>query len=114
VIFRLGSLRKFGRRAVVELFGDMKRHDLGGDVAESIDEVGTGNSVFLTENLWGVGSTAPYMHDGGSTTLTEAIQRHGGEASSSRAAFNGASEMRQSDLLAFLKNLVLFKMEEEE
>ena len=52
-----------------------------------IDEIGTGASVFLTENLWGVGSTAPYLHDGRATTLTEAILEHGGEAQASRDAF---------------------------
>jgi CxxC motif-containing protein (DUF1111 family) len=112
---RLGTLRKDAAgKALVELFSDLKRHDLGPLVAESIDEAGTGPSVFLTEALWGVGSTAPYMHDGGSTTLTEAIQRHGGEASGARSAFNSASNQRKSDLLDFLNNLVMFKLEEEE
>ena len=35
----------------------------------------------MTENLWGVGSTAPYMHDGRATTLAEAILEHGTGAS---------------------------------
>jgi len=115
VIFRLGSLRKNSSgRALVENFGDLKRHDLGPEVAEQIDEIGTGASVFLTENLWGVGSTAPYMHDGRATTLTEAILFHGGEATSSRAAFNNLSDGSKLDLIAFLNNQVLFKIEEEE
>ena len=60
---------------------------MGSGLAESIDEVGTGKSVFLTENLWGVGSTPPYMHDGRATTLTEAILAHGGEGTSEKNAF---------------------------
>jgi CxxC motif-containing protein (DUF1111 family) len=34
----------------------------------------------MTEPLWGVGSTAPYGHDGRSINLREVILRHGGEA----------------------------------
>jgi len=46
--------------------------------------------TFMTENLWGVGSTAPYMHDGRASTLTEAIHWHGGEAEPSRNASTSA------------------------
>jgi len=112
-LVHLGSLRKDARgRAVVELFGDLKRHEMGHDLAESIDEVGTGASVFLTENLWGVGTTSPYLHDGRATTLTEAILEHGGEAKHSREAFQALATPDQQDLIAFLGNLVLFKLDE--
>jgi mono/diheme cytochrome c family protein len=115
IVFRLGSLERDRQgHAVVALFGDLKRHDMGPGLAEPIDEVGTGASVFLTENLWGIGSTAPYLHDGRATTLTEAIVEHGGEAASSRAAFLALSSEAQQDLLAFLNNMMLFKIEEEE
>jgi len=88
VIHRMGSFRKDAQgRAVVELFSDLKRHDMGPGLAESIDETGCGSSVFLTRSLWGLGSTAPYLHDGRATTVTEAILEHGGEAAASAAAF---------------------------
>jgi hypothetical protein len=75
-----GSLEGNGKGGgIVRLFGDLKQHEMGPGLAEGIDEVGTGASVFMTENLWGVGSTAPYLHDGRATTLTEAILAHGGE-----------------------------------
>src|SRR5262245_12934181 len=115
-LVRLGSLKTDGdgeegqQRAIVELLGDLKRHDMGPGLAESIDEVGTGASVFLTENLWGVGSTAPYLHDGRATTLTEAILEHGGEATSARSNFVGLSTSNKRDVIAFLENLVLFKV----
>ena len=91
------------------------------DIAGAVDEVGTGAGTFLTENLWGVGSTAPYMHDGRATTLGEAILEHGGEAQSSASSFRAAleaartnpSDTRAADLLAMLENLVLFFQEEE-
>ena len=95
--------------AVVELLGDLKRHDMGPGLAERIDEVGTGAATFMTENLWGVGSSPPYLHDGRATTLTEAILEHGGEAAASRSAFLALSTASQADLIAFLDNQVLFK-----
>jgi hypothetical protein len=94
--------------AVVRLLGDLKRHDMGPGLAEQVDEVMTGASVFLTENLWGVGSTPPYLHDGRATTLTEAILLHGGEGQASRDAFAALPAASKTDLVAFLDNQVLF------
>jgi len=113
----LGNFRRNNAGgAVVQLFGDLKRHNMGAGLAEPVDEVGTGAATFLTENLWGVGSTAPYMHDGRATTLAEAILEHGGEAQSSASFFRAAldanraspSDTRAPDLIAALENLVLF------
>jgi mono/diheme cytochrome c family protein len=115
VTFRLGSLVRDSRgRAVVDLYGDLKRHYMGPGLAETIDDIGSGPATFLTENLWGVGSTAPYLHDGRATTLTEAILEHGGEAAASRNAFLARPVADRQALIAFLDNLVLFKMEEDE
>lgn len=99
--------------AVLRAFGDMKRHDMGPELAESIDEAETGASVFLTETLWGVGVTGPYLHDGRATTLTEAILWHGGEAEPSRLAFQSVSAEDQAALIAFLENMVIFLPSEE-
>jgi hypothetical protein len=109
--FRLGSLqRNSAGKPYVQLYGDLKRHDLGPDLAEPVDEAGTGASVFLTRNLWGVGSTAPYLHDGRATTLTEAILEHGGEGAASRSNFESLSLDQQKDLINFLDNLVIAKL----
>ena len=111
VVFRLGGLKRSGTTgAIVDLFSDLKRHDLGIEVAEPIDEDGNGASVFLTKPLWGIGSTAPYMHSGDAPTLTKAIALHGGEAAASRSNFNAASPGAKDDLIAFMKNLVLFAL----
>lgn len=75
-----------------------------------VDETGTGASVWITKELWGVGSTAPYLHDARATTLTEAIMIHGGEAQASRNAADALSESSFNDLLVFLNSLVLFKV----
>jgi hypothetical protein len=115
VVARLGSFETDRNgQAIVRLFGDLKRHDMGPGLAEAIDEVGTGAATWITKELWGVGSTAPYLHDGRATTLTEAILEHGGEAEDSRDAFVALPPKKQEALIAFLDNLVLFKVEEEE
>lgn len=94
--------------AFVELYGDLKYHDMGLGLAESVDEVGTGISVWKTRELWGAGSTAPWLHDGRATTLDEAILWHGGEAKESRDLYAALNFYEKSDLIRFLKNLVLF------
>lgn len=98
--------------AIVRLYGDLKRHDMGRELQESIDEEGINRRMWITKELWGVGSTAPYLHDGRATTLTEAILAHGGEASASRRATEALNNSDHADLLAFLNNLILFKTEE--
>lgn len=109
----LGTFQRDAQgRAQVDLFGDLRRHDLGSRLAEEVDEQGTGASVFMTENLWGVGSTAPYLHDGRATTLTEAILEHGGEGQSARDNFANAGTTAQQHLISFLNSLVLFKDED--
>ncbi len=114
VVFRLGSFERDSRgRAIVRLYGDLRRHYMGRDLAESIDEVKTGASTFLTENLWGVGSTAPYLHDGRATTLTEAILAHGGEASNAKLAFVSLPVDSQKAIVSFLEDMILFRLPEE-
>ena len=100
--------------AIVRLFGDLKRHDMGPELAESIDEGGTGASTWMTKELWGVADTGPYLHDGRATTITEAILAHGGEGHRSRQRFHDATDRERADLIAFLGNLKLLKLEEEE
>lgn len=94
--------------AYIPTYGDQKRHDMGPGLAEPIDEFGIGPSVWRTKELWGVGSTGPWLHDGRATTLTEAILWHGGEAQSSRDHFAGLPERQKDDVIAFLQNLVTY------
>ncbi len=67
-----------------------------------------------------MGSTAPYLHDGRATTLTEAILEHAmkadpvSEAGPARDAFVALSDTQKKCVIAFLDNLVLFKLEEQE
>jgi hypothetical protein len=92
---------------VRNFYADMKRHDLGPKFYERNYD-GTLTTQFMTEPLWGVGSTPPYGHDGRSINLREVILRHGGEATSSRNAFAALSEANRTAVLVFLDSLVLF------
>jgi len=92
---------------VRNFFADMKRHDLGPNFHER-NYNGTMTTQFMTEPLWGVGSTAPYGHDGRSINLREVILRHGGEAQASRNLFAAMPEISKTTVIEFLNTLVLF------
>jgi hypothetical protein len=90
----------------VPLFADLKRHDMGPGLSENFAQVDAQrNREFTTARLWGVADTAPYLHDGRATTLTEAILLHGGEALPARNAFAGLSDQNQARVIAFLRAL---------
>lgn len=91
----------------VQLFSDLKRHDMGPDLADAHDEPGSSipRSVFLTRPIWGLADSAPYMHDGRATTIPEAIVAHGGEAENARNAFMMLDAEAQKDLHVFLLSL---------
>jgi hypothetical protein len=92
---------------VRNIFTDFKRHDLGPDFYERNYD-GTLRREFLTTALWGVGTSAPYGHDGRSLNLSEVILRHGGEALNARDAFAALSSGNQNKVLEFLRSLVIF------
>lgn len=92
---------------VKNIFTDFKRHDLGPNFFERNYD-GSIRTHFLTTALWGVGSTAPYGHDGRSINLREVILRHGGEARAARDAFARLSITDQDAVLEFLNSLVIF------
>ncbi|MDQ6675965.1 MAG: thiol oxidoreductase-like protein [Acidobacteriota bacterium] len=92
---------------VKNIFTDFKRHDLGPNFWERNYD-GTYQHQFLTAALWGVGTTAPYGHDGRSANLAEVILRHGGEAQSVRDRFAALTDTDRTELLEFLRSLVLF------
>jgi len=97
------GFKRYGAGVRVPLFSDLKRHDMGPGLAESagfpLDD------VFITARLWGVADTAPYLHDGRATTLSEAILFHGGEAQPARDRFEALRDEERSALLGFLRAL---------
>jgi di-heme oxidoreductase (putative peroxidase) len=93
------------------IFTDFLHHDLGGRFHEVYYRGGKPSVLarFRTAPLWGVGSTAPYGHDGGSMTLDDVIRRHGGEAEAATRAYAGAPAAAREALVAFLRTLVLYQ-----
>jgi cytochrome c2 len=96
-----------GSFVVKDLLTDFKRHDVGPKFYERNWD-GSLQTEFITRPLWGVGSTAPYGHDGRSMTLDDVILRHGGESQKSRDAYAALSGRRSAALQAYLNSLVLF------
>ena len=99
-------------RVLVPLFGDLKRHVIADNQVatlgnELLSQRFVERNVFMTTELWGVGSTAPYGHRGDLGTLTEIINAHGGDARPSREAWLALTDDQRSDLDAFLKSLVI-------
>ena len=102
--FKLPNQEKF---IVKNIFSDLKRHDMGPKFWERNFD-GSIQKKFVTEPLWGVGTSAPYGHDGRSINLEQVILRHGGEAEASKRAFERLPEIKKQLLLSFLRSLVLF------
>jgi Di-haem oxidoreductase, putative peroxidase len=90
------------------IYTDFKYHDVG----EAFYQVQFDGSVvhrWRTAPLWGVGTTAPYGHDGASLTLDDVIRRHGGEAQTSRDAYRALTDVERRQVICFLENLVLYQ-----
>jgi CxxC motif-containing protein (DUF1111 family) len=77
-------------------------------------------TAFLTPELWGVGNTGPWLHDGRAGTLEEAVLLHGedqpppagdpgrSEAQEARDAFKALPAAERQALLIFLRSLQTF------
>ena len=87
----------------VEMFSDLKRHDMGASLAETTG--GALDRFFVTPRLWGVADTAPYMHDGRALTLRDAIVAHDGDALFAAQAFEALSSTDQTSVLNLLGRL---------
>jgi cytochrome c peroxidase len=90
----------------IELFSDLKRHDMGPGLAESFHLASEKqNREFITAKLWGVADTSPYLHDGRALTLNEAILSHGGEAQVARDTYASLSDRQKNHIIRFLNTL---------
>lgn len=101
--------RKFDGFEVRGLFTDLAHHDMGEGFAE-VDFGGTVNRIWRTAPLWGVGSGFPWGHDGASLSLRHVVERHGGEAAASVAAWHDRPDVAE-EVLDFLERLVLYDIE---
>jgi hypothetical protein len=96
--------------ALVRAYTDLKRHNLCDEQIrhfcnERVVQAGVSTEEFLTRKLWDVGNSAPYGHKGDLTTLTEAIDAHGGEARVARDAFLALPQDGRDAIIDFLKSL---------
>jgi hypothetical protein len=104
-------LPRRGAYTVRGIYSDFKYHDVG----EAFYQVQFDGSVvrqWRTPPLWGVGSTAPYGHDGANLDLDSVIRRHGGEALASRQAYLALSEDERRQVVCFLQSLVLYQTDQ--
>ena len=104
--------RNDGGEILVPIFGDLKRHQMTDGTIEKLgnellSQAFVDRTFFITSELWGVGSTAPYGHRNDFTTLDEVILAHGGEARQSRDKYAKASDRQRLSIVAFLKTLVI-------
>jgi CxxC motif-containing protein (DUF1111 family) len=100
------------------IYSDLLLHSMGQDLVGggsygepplppepgSPDE-GPSPSEWRTPPLWGVADSAPYLHDGRATTLTDAITMHGGQGARSAEKFKALAAREKEQLLAFLRTL---------
>jgi CxxC motif-containing protein (DUF1111 family) len=79
-------------------------HDLGPTLADICLGLAT-PSEFRTEPLLDLRDAKQFLHDGRATTLQQAIELHGGEASRARDRFTALAPGERLALEAFLKAL---------
>ncbi len=91
-------------RKPVALYSDLLLHDMGPELADICGPAAT-PSELRTEVLMGLSTRTRFMHDGRSPTLWDAIERHAGEAATSRDAFRALPELRRHALIRFLETL---------
>ena len=94
-----------GSEGPVFLYSDLLLHNIMPDDFRGMAETDAGVGVFQTPPLWGISRTAPYLHDGRATTLTDAIMNHDGEAALVRAEFEALSATDKVALIRFLESL---------
>ena len=88
----------------VGAFTDLLLHDMGPGLAD-ICRVDARAAEFRTEPLMGLRFRETFLHDARSTTLSDAILQHGGEATKAIRRFSGLSRFRRNALIAYLNTL---------
>lgn len=90
---------------IIHPFSDFALHNIGtGDGIVQNGGQETANQI-RTSALWGLRARNRLMHDGLTVTMFDSIQRHAGQATPERNAFNALSAQGRSDVIAFLLSL---------
>ncbi len=90
-------------RKTLAPFSDFLLHELG--TGDGIEQGAAEPDEIRTPALWGLRLRRPLLHDGSAATISEAVRRHGGEASGVMERYHRASEPMRRALLAFLDSL---------
>jgi CxxC motif-containing protein (DUF1111 family) len=118
------------RNQTIHPYTDLLLHDMGPGLADNLGEGIASGSEWRTTPLWGIGHTQSvlvgdakandmvslagdsndinrigYLHDGRARTLDEAIRWHGGEAESSKLAYESMIQIDKEALISFLESL---------
>jgi CxxC motif-containing protein (DUF1111 family) len=91
-------------RRMVHAYTDLLLHDMGPERGDICLGLATA-SEFRTEPLMGLRFAGRFLHDGAAPTIEDAIELHGGEASTSREKFRSLKPHEREALLEFLKSL---------
>jgi CxxC motif-containing protein (DUF1111 family) len=89
-----------GRR--VNLYSDLLLHDMGPGLDDLTPQGTATGREWRTAPLWRVSERGRFLHDARATSLTEAINAHGGQAHAAATAFQALSPADQQALLDFL------------
>jgi CxxC motif-containing protein (DUF1111 family) len=104
------ALARVGKTFVINAYTDFKRHVMCDNKRNYLcnerkkqDKVPL--NEFMTSRLWDLNTKAPYCHRGDCTSITEAIEAHGGEAAATTDAFVALPRQDKITLVQFLKSL---------
>ena len=93
------------------LYSDLLLHDMGDELADNRPDGDANGREWKTPPLWGLRVARDFLngdlfllHDGRAVTIAEAIGLHGGEAASSRSAFQALSADDSDALLEFVRS----------
>lgn len=90
-------------RKTVPLYSDLLLHDVG--TGDGIEQASAEAGEIRTPALWGLRLRRPLMHDGGSVTIEDAIERHASEAARATGRYRELSDAERRALVAFLQSL---------
>ncbi len=90
---------------IIHPFSDFALHDIetGDGIVQNAGQ--SSANQMRTAPLWGIRARGRFMHDGQNFTITDSINRHAGQATAARNAFNSLTAGQRSDLVLFVLSL---------
>jgi CxxC motif-containing protein (DUF1111 family) len=85
-------------------YSDFLLHDMG-SLGDGIAQADAKPGEMRTAPLWGLSLQGQMLHDASATTISQAIEAHGGQGASAKAAFDALGDPDRAALLDFLGSL---------